>query len=120
MNTGNTVSIASSKTLTSGTAGTVTINGTGTISGSGTLTVQNSNLGTGGTLSSLVRFDATSGNINEPARTYGGAVEVYNNSSSSARTVTMLSGTHTFSSTLSLNAANTQNVTLAGVTNIQR
>lgn len=117
VNTGNTVSIASGKTLTSGTAGTVTINGTGVISGSGTLTVQNSNLGTGGTLSSVVRFDVTSGDINEPARTYGGAVEVYSNSSSSARIVTMLAGTHTFSGAVSLNAANTQNVTLAGATN---
>lgn len=117
VNTGNTVSLASGKTLTSGTAGTVTINGTGIISGSGTLTVQNSNLGTGGTLSSPVRFDATSGNINEPARTYGGLVEIYSNSAASARSVTMTAGTHTLSGALNLIAANTQNITLNATTN---
>ncbi len=115
--TGDTLSLDASRTLTSGTAGTVTLTGTGTISGSGTLAVQNSNLGTGGTLSAPVRFDATSGDITMPNRTYGGAVDVYSNSSSSHRIVTLAVGTHTLGSNLTLTAANTRNITLAGDTN---
>ncbi len=111
----STLSINSGINVTSGTSGTVTINGT--ISGAGTLVVQNSNLGTGGTLSSVVRFDATSADITMPNRTYGGNVDVYSSSSSAARVVTMAAGTHTLSAALSLNAADSQNVTLAGATN---
>ncbi len=115
----DTLSIDSGRTVTSGTGGTITFiaSGTDTISGSGTLTMQNSNLDTDGTLSSIVRFDATSGNITMPARTYGGLVEVYSNATDAGKTITMGAGTHTLSGALNLLAANTQNVTLAGTTN---
>ena len=112
-----TLSLASGRTITSGTGGTVTINTSGTISGSGTLIVQNSNLGTGGTLSSAVRLDATNGDITMPNRTYGGAVEIYNNHATLARVITMAAGTHTLSSTLTVTSNSGGNVTLAGATN---
>ncbi len=103
---GDTLSIGSGLTITSTLVASVTINGT--ISGAGTLVVQNSSLGAGGTLSSVVRFDATSGSINMPARTspngYGGTVEIYNNSGTSNRTVTMASGTHDIAGSLLLRA----------------
>lgn len=116
----DTLSIGSGLTVTSGTAGTVTIHGSGidTISGAGTLVVQNSNLSTNGTLSSIVRFDATSGDINMPARTYGGDVEFYSSSNTSARNVVMLSITiQSLSGNLLGRAEGTQNITLTGVTN---
>lgn len=91
--------------------------GTDSITGSGTLIMQNSSLETDGTLSSAVRFDATSGDLTMPTRTYGGNVEIYNNSSGSARTVTPNAGTQTISGNLTLGAFNTQNVTFAGATN---
>lgn len=120
-NNDDTLSIASGRTVTSGTGSTVTLTGSGTdsITGAGTLIVQNSNLGTLGTLSSGVRFDATSGDISIPQRTYGGAVEAYSNSGSAARVVTAgtaASQTLTFQSTLTVTANNSQNVTLAGAT----
>ena len=114
----DTLSIASSRSVTSGTAGTVTIvdSGTDSITGTGTLTVQNSNLSANGTLSSPVTFDATSGAITMPARTYGGAV-VITDTGASDRTVTAGAGTLTFSSTLTLTHTSTGRTTLELNTN---
>lgn len=106
-----TLDITSGRTINA--QGTITIGGT--ISGAGRLTVTSSNLGTGGTLSSIVRFDATNGNITMPARTYGGLVEIFN-SGSTARVVTMGSGTHNLSSAFNLLANGSQNITLDGAT----
>ncbi len=118
-NNNDTMSINGGISVTSGTSGTVTLSGSGTdtISGAGTLVMQNSNLNTLGVLSSKVRFDATSGDINMPARTYGGAVEIYNNHATTARVVTMLAtATQTLSGDLTVIAANGGDITLAGAT----
>ncbi len=113
--TGDTLSLGASRTLTHSGS---TLNLNGTISGSGTLVYQSTTaFPTTGTISSPLRFDATGGNQTMSNRTYGGNVEIYNNSGSSARTVTMLSSTHTLSGTLTITANNSQNVTLAGATN---
>jgi hypothetical protein len=105
--TGSQLSIASSKTLTD--SGTSDVSNSGTITGSGTLKFTSATTGgpgTGGTLSSLVRFDASSASIPSAvfdARTYGGAVELYANNGS-ARSITAAAGTYTFSSTLTTTA----------------
>lgn len=118
----DTLSIASGRTLTSPVAATVTFvaSGTDTISGSGTLTVKHNNLDTDGTLSSVVRFDATDvPSLSIPQRTFGGAVEVYSNNSTTNRTVTLgtdVSQTITFSGDLTIIAANNNNITLGGAT----
>jgi len=116
-----TTTIPSGGTLTVGSGlaytSTSTLSLVGTVDGSGTTTIQHSNLTSGGTLNSNVRFDATSGNITTTALTYGANVEYYSNSSASARTVTLGNGTHTISGALLGNAANSQNITLAGNTN---
>ncbi|MBI4426671.1 MAG: helix-turn-helix domain-containing protein [Candidatus Kerfeldbacteria bacterium] len=114
---GDTLSIASSAQLLHS-GSTLTLNGT--ISGSGTYVYQSSTaFPTGGTISSVLRMDATNNDQILSARTYGGAVELYSNSSAAARTVTAGtagSQTLTFSSDLTLNAANSQNITLQGAT----
>jgi len=110
---GGTLTVDSGRTLTS----TSTLTLEGTLAGTGTTTLQHSNLTSGGTLSNNIRFDATDGDLTMIARTYGGNVEYYNNSGSSARTVTMGAGTFNFSSNLWGNVASTKNITLAGNTN---
>ncbi len=116
--TGDTLSLNASRTLTHSGA-TLTLNGT--VSGAGQLTYQSSTaFPTAGTISSILRMDATNNDQTLSARTYGGAVEAYNNHATLARIVTLGTGasqTLTFSSNLTLNAANAQNVTLAGATN---
>lgn len=98
----DTLSISSSKTVTSDTAGTVTFvnSGTDSISGAGILIVKNSNLDTDGTLSADVTFDASDGDITAPARTYGGDIITTSSHGISSRTVTLGSGTHTISGNL--------------------
>ncbi|MBU2236059.1 hypothetical protein KKA01_03300, partial [Patescibacteria group bacterium] len=116
VDTGDTLSIGSGRTTT-WTGTTFTLDGT--ISGSGRFAVDSTTtVPTTGTLSSIVRLDGTNGNTTVmPSRTYGGDVEIYNNSAASARTITPNSGTHTVSGSLIVEAANTQDVTFAGVTN---
>lgn len=116
------LSIASGRTLTA--LGNVLLNSGTTITGSGTLvmTSASSGPGTAGTLSSRVRYDATSGNITSTtfdARTYGGVVEIFS-SSGVARTATLAASTYTLSGTTSdliLIADGTANVTLDAQTN---
>jgi hypothetical protein len=110
----DTLLIDTGRVVTSGTSGTVTLVGSGTDSitanGTGTLRVQNSNLGTGGTISAKVQFyDA---DVTMPARTYGGNVEAY--ADATARTVTMDSGTHAISGNLEVNASAAGNMALIG------
>jgi hypothetical protein len=91
-----------------------------TISGAGMLTINTTTvLPTTGTLSSIVRFDATAGNTTVmPARTYGGKVEVYSQSLSAGRVVAMGAGTHTLLGNLEI-IANVipQTLTLSGAAN---
>lgn len=110
----DTLLIDTGRIVTSGAAGTVTLVGSGTDSitanGTGTLRVQNSNLGTGGTISAKVQFyDA---DVTMPARTYGGDVEAM--ADGTTRTVTMASGTHAITGNLEVNASAAGNVALTG------
>jgi len=118
-----TLTIGSGRTLTHS-GSSFTLNSTGTITGIGTLTFisGSSGPGTGGTISIITRFDATSGDIASTtfdARTYGGIVEPYNNSATN-RTITFASGTYTLSgssSSFNPNAAAGGDLTLEGATN---
>ncbi|MFH1171346.1 MAG: hypothetical protein V1778_02305, partial [bacterium] len=88
---GDTLSIAASRTLTHTGATLTWGDGTSTISGSGTLrfTDASGGPGTGGVLSAVTRFDASSDNIASTtfdARTYSGEVDLYANSGT-AKTV---------------------------------
>lgn len=76
VNTGKSLTINSGQVVDTLAGGSVTINGTGTIDGAGTLIVNHSSLSTGGTLSSIVRFRVTNGDVSVPGRIYGGRVEV--------------------------------------------
>ena len=109
-----TLTVGAGRVLTS--TSTLTFSG-GTLDGTGTTSIQHANLTTAGTLNSNVRFDATAADLTLPARTYGANVEFLSNSAAAARTITLGAGTHTISGALLGNAANTQNVTLAGNTN---
>jgi len=115
---GDTLSLSSSRTLTLGSGSTFTLSGT--VSGLGKITyTSGNNFPTTGTLSVPITFDTTNGNLVISNRTYGGAVELYTNSSSTSRTVTFgtaASQTITFSDNLSLNAANIQNLVIDGGT----
>ncbi|MEK7570088.1 MAG: hypothetical protein AAB515_01420 [Patescibacteria group bacterium] len=127
----NTLTIASNDTLSIGSGRTLTHTGatltwgnsSSTISGAGTLafTDASGGPGTSGTLNANVRYVATSGNIASTtldARIYGGLLEVYSNSTT-ARTVTLASGTYDIASSLHVIAdgASPGNVTLTGTTN---
>ncbi|PIS42206.1 MAG: hypothetical protein COT24_04665, partial [Candidatus Kerfeldbacteria bacterium CG08_land_8_20_14_0_20_40_16] len=116
VNTGDTLSIASGRTLT-WTGSGFTLDGT--ISGLGRLTIDSATaIPTGGTLSSVVRFDATNGNTtNVINRTYGGAVEVYNSSSSNRTLILGTAGSQTidFDSTLNLEATGAGTLDLTGL-----
>jgi len=104
---GDTLSLGSGRILSHTNATNTALSGT--ISGSGTLRYPSGAGGPGasGTLSSVVRYDASAGNITSgtvDARTYGGAVEYYDNSGS-ARTITLPSGTFAYSGTVTLTEA---------------
>lgn len=121
MTVSGTLNVATGDTLTITTV-TLTHSGTtltlsGTISGTGRLIYKSSTaFPTGGTISSILRFDATNNNQTMSARTYGGNVEIVNTHASLARTVTMAAGTHTISGGLYLDGSQAD-VTLAGNTN---
>lgn len=108
----DTLSIATTKTVTVTTGSTTTINSGATISGAGTLDLidtAGANLSTTGTLSTLVRFVTATGSVVIPARTYGAAVTAYN-STSSNYTVTLgtaTSQTINFNSHLTIQTAST-------------
>lgn len=81
----DTLSITSTKTLTTNAWSTTTIQSGATISGAGTLKLNDNsgpNLSTTGTLNSQVQFSISSGNIEIPARTYGGNVTILQGGSS--------------------------------------
>ena len=81
----DTLSIASGKTITQISWSITTIQAGATISGAGTLKINDNsgpNLSTTGTLNSAVQFAISSGDINIPARTYGGNVTIYQGGSS--------------------------------------
>ncbi|MFH0952466.1 MAG: right-handed parallel beta-helix repeat-containing protein [Patescibacteria group bacterium] len=95
--TDGTLNIQSGMTLTHDGA-TLTLNDI--ITGAGRLTYTSStNFPTTGTISSILRYDVTDNAQNMTNRTYGGNVEVYNNSAST-RTVTGLAGTITINADL--------------------
>ncbi|MFA4995970.1 MAG: DUF2341 domain-containing protein [Patescibacteria group bacterium] len=82
------ITVSDTKTLSINTGITITASGavdlgiSGTVSGAGTLTLPDGAgalLDLDGTLSSKVRFDTVTADVAIPARTYGGVVEVYNN-----------------------------------------
>jgi hypothetical protein len=124
------LSINSSQTLTSDTAGTITMytdssSGKDSITGSGTLIIKNNNLTQKGTISSLIRLDGSSGNCTQmPERDngYEGNVEIYSNSSTNDRSIALAtagSKTVTMTGSLSINnqTTNTHTLTLTGATN---
>lgn len=113
-----TLSINANITLTA--SGTVDLGTSGTISGAGTLTLPDGAGALldvdGGTLSSIVRFDTVTSDVAIPARTYGGAVEVYNNTATNYNAILGL-GIHNYSSNLSAKAQSTGNITIDASTN---
>ncbi|MFC1687057.1 beta strand repeat-containing protein [Patescibacteria group bacterium] len=113
---GDTLSIGASRTVQSNSTGSLTLDGT--ISGAGKLIYEPAAaFPTSGTISSILRFDTTVNNQTMGAtRTYGGAVEIYNNSAS-ARSVTGAAGTITMSSTLDISRDGAGGVTLELNTN---
>ncbi|KKU94176.1 MAG: hypothetical protein UY26_C0003G0327, partial [Candidatus Jorgensenbacteria bacterium GW2011_GWA1_48_13] len=111
---GGTLSLASGRTLTHS-GSTLTLGGT--ISGIGKLIYQSGTaFPSGGTISSVLRFDSTNNDQTMGARTYGGAVELYNGEGTN-RAVTMAAGVQTLSSHLTLFAAGGGNITLDAATN---
>lgn len=100
---GDTLSLGANRTLTLSAATGTSLTLTGTISGSGRLTYMTSTaFPSGSTISSTLRFDATNATSQIiTSRTYGGPVEIYNNSGG-AKTVVSGSGTMAFSSTVDL------------------
>ncbi|MFA6552948.1 MAG: hypothetical protein WCT27_00805 [Patescibacteria group bacterium] len=118
-----TLSISSGRTVTMGIASVEIVGGTtSTVSGAGTLTFLPGAGGPGTTLttlSSIVRFDATTGDIASTTidvRTYGGLVEIFTSSSTNARTATLASGTYTISGAFNVLANGTQDMTVVGTT----
>ncbi len=112
VDTSDIVSIDSGMTL-SHTGSAFTLDGT--ISGGGILRMTDTSSGPGasGTLSSLVRYDASAANITNTtfdARTYNGPVELYANSGT-AKSITAAAGTYTFASTLATTAGGVGTVT---------
>lgn len=105
------------------------VDGTGTISGTGTLIFDDGSGGPGSdagvTLSSVVRFDASAGNITTgtfDARTYSGQVEMYSGAGAgAARSVAMAASTYTISGASShlylINNNDTYTLTLDGALN---
>lgn len=121
----NSLVVSSSDTLSISSGRTVTWSGSsftlsGSITGAGRLTVATTTtIPTGGTLSSVVRFDAgAGGNMTMPARTYGNDVEVYTNGTSfTSVLVDMGAGTHTISGSLIVTVEDNQVVALTGDNN---
>lgn len=112
-----TLSIDTTKLVYMNAGSTTTLNGT--ISGAGTLELRDTagaQLSTGGTLSSLVRFNTVAVSVSMPARTYGGNVEIYNNTGSNYN-ATYLGGAHTYSGNFSSNTASTGTLTIKADTN---
>jgi len=102
--------------------------GTGNITGTGTLIFDDGSGGPGTnitTLSSVVRFDATAGNVASTtfdARTYSGQVEMYSGAGAgAAREVALAASTYTFSGASShlylINNNDTYTLTLDGALN---
>ncbi|XOU93991.1 MAG: MerR family transcriptional regulator [Candidatus Kerfeldbacteria bacterium] len=118
IDSGDTLSLGVSNIVTLGNAGSLTLDGT--ISGGGLFAYQPSSaFPTTGTLSSSLRMDATFNDQILSQRTYGHQVQVYNNSTTNARTVMLGTGasqTLNFSNSLYVSAQNTQNITLDGGT----
>lgn len=112
VNTSATVSISSGQTVTlSGTSGT-TLTLTGTVSGAGTLVYYSTTaFPSTGTISSILRMDATNGNQTLGARTYGGAVELTNTGGTN-RTIVGAAGTVVYSSTVTMSKTSTGTLTL--------
>ncbi|KKW12701.1 MAG: hypothetical protein UY51_C0001G0001, partial [Candidatus Jorgensenbacteria bacterium GW2011_GWB1_49_9] len=89
----------------------------GTVSGNGRLIYQSAAVfPLSGTISSVLRFDATNTDQSLAARTYGGQVEAVN-TGGTARILTLAAGTYTFGSNLYLYASSTGNLTIDGSTN---
>jgi len=120
------LSINSSITLSN--TGSSDVAGTGTISGAGTLRFTNASGGAGTTLttlSSIVRYDASAGNILSTtfdARTYSGLVEIFSDDSAGVnREVAMVNSTYTLSGASShlhvINNSATYTLTLDGALN---
>ena len=111
---GDVLSIPSGRKVSS----TSTFATVGTVSGEGTLcfTSTSSGPGTTGTISSLVQYDASSGDIPTgtfDARTYGGAVEFYSNSGSARSVTAPASATpYVFSSSVTTTCASCGGLTL--------
>lgn len=103
VDTGDVLSIGSGRTVTH-TGSAMTLDGT--ISGAGTMIFTNtsSGPGTSGTLSALVRYDSTGGNIANTtfdARTYGSTVTAYSNFAG-IRSIAMGAGTQQFNVDLTI------------------
>ncbi|MFH0806179.1 MAG: hypothetical protein V1885_00395, partial [Candidatus Brennerbacteria bacterium] len=116
--TDDTLTIGTSRTLAA--PGTITLPTGGTITGAGTLTITSASGGPGadGTLSSVVRYDASAADIAATtfdARTYGGLVEAYA-SSTSARVLNLAAGTYGFNGGLNIFAGGTASTTLQATT----
>ena len=90
----------------------------GTIDGAGTFIYQlPTAYPTTGTINSILQFDSVDNNQIMSNRTYGGLVEINNSGSTNGRTVTMSSGTHTLSDSLSIFQAGGGTVALTGAAN---
>jgi len=114
---GDTLSLSSGRKLTH-TGSTLVLNGT--IGGSSGRFVYRSTTAfpTSGTVSSILVFDPQDGNQTMSQRTYGGQVEITNNSTTTGRTVIMGAGSpYTFSNNLYVVASTSQNIILDGATN---
>lgn len=125
VDTGDSLSINSSQTVTH-TGATMTLDGD--IVGAGTLRFTDASGGPGagaGTLSAIVRYDASAGNIASTtfdARTYSGVVEIFSDDSAvAAREVAMANATYTLSGGTShlyvINNSNSWDLTLDGALN---
>lgn len=112
--TSTTLSIDSGRILTA--SSTLSLNGT--ISGAGRLIYRSSTVfPANGTISSILRFDATNGDQTMSARAYGGQIELVNTGGTN-RTIIMAAGAnYNLSSHLLIFASSTGNITLDGATN---
>lgn len=108
---GDTLSIPSGRTVSATGAFAIV----GAVSGAGTLRFTNTSAGPGatGTISTIVRYDASAGNIATgtfDARTYGGDVEVYSNVADTTRSIAMASSTQTITGNLKIITGAAQNL----------
>ncbi|MFC1663481.1 fibronectin type III domain-containing protein, partial [Patescibacteria group bacterium] len=116
---GHVVSVNSGKVVDMTTTGGFNANLKGTIQGDARMDIKNGALPfpTTGTVNIDVRFDPTFEDLFIQARTFGGDVEIYNDSASRVGNVNLSSGTHTFNGNVTLNANNTQNIIFSGSSN---